>query len=104
MLEIIMTAIALLAMAKGKPTRRRMGRYIRGNVDEELAMAGLASKDVVGAVFDETVNERTFVSSIVAAFALSNWTPIANAGPIIFGVAHGDYSDAEIEEWIENTG
>ncbi len=81
-----------------------MGRYIRGNVDEELALASLASKDVVGAVFDETVNERTYCASIDAVYALANITAAANLGPFIFGVAHGDYSDAEIEEWLENTG
>ncbi len=81
-----------------------MGRYIRGNVDEEVALTTLASKDVVSSIFDEVVNERTLVSSIVANYALSNWTDIANAGPIIFGVAHSDYNDAEVEEWLENTG
>ncbi len=81
-----------------------MGRYIRGNVDEELQLATLATKDVVGAVFDETVNERTLVSSIIATYSLANWTAIANAGPVVFGVAHGDYTDAEIEEYLEITG
>ncbi len=81
-----------------------MGRYIRGNVDEELALAALASKDVVGAVFDEVVNERTYVSSIDAKYAISNWTDTSGAGPVIFGVAHSDYTDAEVEEWIESTG
>ncbi len=95
--------LAMLAAAKRKP-RRRMGRYIRGNVDEEVALTTLASKDVVGAVFDEVVNERTLVSTIVATWSLANWTPIANVGPIVVGVAHGDYNDAEIEEWIEQTG
>ncbi len=91
-------------VAKNRRRRRRMGRYIRGNVDEEVALTTLASKDVVGAVFDEVVNERTLVSSIVATYGLSNWTSIANAGPVVFGVAHGDYTDAEIEEYLENTG
>ena len=81
-----------------------MGRYLRGNVDEELALTSLASKDVVGALFDETVNERTRVTSIVANYALGNLTPGAGIGPVIFGVAHGDYSDAEVEEWLEMTG
>ncbi len=81
-----------------------MGRYIRGNVDEELALTTLASKDVVGAVFDEVVNERTLVSSIVAMYNLANFTPGANIGPFIFGVAHGDYTDAEVEEYLEQTG
>ncbi len=90
-------------MAK-KPSRRKMGKYLRGNVDEELALTALASKDVVGAVFDEAVIERTFVSSIVAKYGLSGWTATAGAGPIIFGVAHSDYTDAEVEEWIEQSG
>ncbi len=89
---------------KPRRRRRRMGRYLRGNVDEELALTALAAKDVVGAVFDEVVNERTRVTSIEATWSLANFTPIANAGPVIVGVAHGDYTDAEIEEWIEQSG
>ncbi len=81
-----------------------MGRYIRGNVDDELALTALAPKDVVGTLFDEVVNERTLVSSIVATYSLANWTDIANAGPVVFGVAHGDYNDAEVEEYLEQTG
>jgi len=104
MILIYIALIAMLAMAKARRPKRRMGRYIRGNVDEEVALTTLASKDVVSAIFDEVVNERTLVSSIVATYSMSNWTDIANAGPIIFGVAHSDYNDAEIEEWLENTG
>ncbi len=81
-----------------------MGRYLKGNVDEELAITGLATKDVVGAVFDEVVNERTLVSSIDATWSMNNMTPAVNAGPIVCGVAHGDYTDAEIEEWLEQSG
>ncbi len=103
MLEILVILIAMIIMAK-KRGRRKFGRYLRGNVDEELALTALASKDVVGAVFDEVVNERTYVSSIKASWSMANFTPIANAGPIVFGVSHSDYTDAEIEEWIESTG
>ena len=91
-------------MGRNKPKRRKFTRYIRGNVDEELDMAGLASKDVVGAIFDEVVNERTFISSIKATWSLANFTPVINSGPIVVGVAHSDYTDAEIEEWLEQTG
>ncbi len=87
-----------------KSGRKRMGKYIRGNVDEELALTSLASKDVVGAVFDEVVNERTLVSSLVASWAMESFTPAVGVGPILVGIAHGDYSDAEIEEYLENTG
>lgn len=79
-----------------------MGKYIRGSVDEELALTTLASKTVVGTTFDETVQERTLVSSIVANWSGKDFT--AGEGPIMVGVAHGDYSDAEIEAVIESTG
>lgn len=103
-----MIAIAVItgfiALAKRGRSKRRMGRYIRGNVDDELGAAALAAKDVVGAVFDEVVNERTLVSSLVATWSMHSFTPVTNAGPLVVGVAHGDYTDAEIEEWIENAG
>ncbi len=81
-----------------------MGRYLRGNVDEELSLGTLASKDVVGAVFDETVNERTLVSSIDAMWTMENFTSADGVGPIVVGVAHGDYTDAEVEEYLEDAG
>lgn len=81
-----------------------MGRYIRGRVDEELALGTLAAKTLIGTTFDETVVDRTLVSSIKAVWSLQNFTAIAGDGPIMVGVAHGDYSDAEIEEVLENTG
>ncbi len=101
---VIVLTIAFIGLAKRGRGKRRMGRYLRGNVDEELSVAALAAKDVVGAVFDEVVNERTRVTSIEATWSLANFTPIANSGPLIVGVAHGDYTDAEIEEWIEQSG
>jgi len=104
MLEILVVVIAMLVMARTPKRRRRMGRYIRGNVDENLDLGTLASLTLVAVPFDETVSERTFVSSLVAIWSLSDFTEIAEAGPIMVGVAHSDYSAAEIEEWIETTG
>jgi len=80
-----------------------MGRYIRGSVDETLQLGTLASKDVGFGLFDEVVNERTLVTSLVAAYSMVGLTPEAGAGPILVGIAHGDYTAAEIEEWIETT-
>ncbi len=81
-----------------------MGKYIRGSVNEQLALTTLASKTVVLVAFDDSVNERTLVSSIVAKYTLSVFTPGSGVGPIMVGVAHSDYSVDEIDEWIENTG
>ncbi len=89
-------------MAK-HPKKRRFRRYIRGEVDEDLDIATLGAKTLVSADFDETVNERTFVSSLDAIWVLSDMTAAANDGPILCGVAHSDYTDAEIEAFIEAT-
>ncbi len=89
---------------RGRGRKRSMGRYLRGTINEGGALGTLGAKVAVGTVFDETVNERTRVTSIEAIYTLSNYTPIALAGPILIGIAHSDYSDAEIEEWIETTG
>ncbi len=81
-----------------------MGRYLRGNVDEELALTTLAGKTLVGSPFDESVAERALLTSIVATYALDDFTLGTDIGPFVVGIAHGDYTDVEIEAFIENTG
>ncbi len=81
-----------------------MGRYLRGNIDEQLSLGTLAAQAAVLAAFDETVNERTLVSSLVASWSMNNFTQGDGIGLIYFGVAHSDYTAAEIEEWIETVG
>ncbi len=103
MIEIvIVVAIAFMLLARKGKGRRRMGRYIRGNVDETLALTTLASRTLISANFDDTVTERTLLSSIVASWSLSGMTAGDNIGPVLMGVAHSDYSSAEIEAWVEN--
>ena len=103
MLEIILTLLCFAFLAKRKPTRRRsMGNYLKGNVDEILSLGTLASVTLISSDFDEAVTEKTLVTSLVASFSLDNLT--SPQGPILFGVAHSDYTDAEIEAVIESTG
>ncbi len=88
----------------GKPKRRRrMGKYIRGAVDESLGAAALAALDVVLAAFDQSVNERMLISSLVATYTMQGLTAATEVGPLMVGIAHSDYTAAEIEEWIETT-
>ncbi len=100
MLELIAVMIAAISMAKhGK--RRYTGFFVarcRGT----LALGTLADDVVVGAVLTDTLAESAFLISVKLVWTLSNLTP--GEGPIEVGVAHSDYSDAEIEAWIENTG
>ncbi len=104
MIAIIIAVVALAMMARKPRPRKRMGRYLRGTVDERLSMASLAGLTAVGAIFDSVVNERTLVSSLVAIWSIGGYTKATNTGPILCGVAHSDYTDTEIEEWIEQTG
>ncbi len=77
-----------------------MGSYIRGNIDENLDLGTLAAKTLVANTWDESVTEKSLVSSIVVTWSLDGL--VAGQGPLLFGVAHSDYTDAEIEEVIEN--
>ncbi len=80
-----------------------MGRYIKGNVNELLNIGTLAAATVVAGIFDNVVDERTLVSSIVATWTVADWTPIADVGPLVVGVAHSDYSAAEILAVVQQT-
>ncbi len=84
--------------------RGNMGNYLKGAVDEELAIATLGANDVVGANFDSVMVERGVVTSLVAAYSIRGLSSASDDGPIMVGVAHSDYDDAEIEEYIENLG
>ena len=80
-----------------------MGRYIPGDIDETLLLPTLASRTLVSTPFDNVVNERTLVSSIIAAYSMTLFTGAADDGPIMVGVAHSDYTDAEIQAVIDAT-
>ncbi len=105
MLEIlvVMAVIAIMMAKHGRRGRRRMGRYIRGNVNEAVPIGTLDTKVATSVIFDNVVNERTLVSSLIATWSIENWTAIAQNGPFVCGVAHSDYNTAEIEEYIEAT-
>ncbi len=88
-------------MAK-KRSKRSMGRYVKGNVDEDFALGTLAANTAVLEASD-TVGERTRITSVDVIYTLAGMTPSDNVGPIEVGFAHSDYSLAEIEEFLELT-
>ncbi len=94
------------AMMARKPTRRkrRMGKYIRGKIEVDGALGALATKALVAIPTAEVTRERMWLSSVKGSWALKDLTLSADDGPVLVGLAHGDYSAAEIEEFIENTG
>ncbi len=105
MLEILLIVLALVLAAK-KPVRRRrsMSGYRKGKVNEQLSLGTLAATTLISAAFGEVLLESARITSIVSTYALKDITIAAGDGPITVGVAHGDYTSAEVEEVLENTG
>ncbi len=102
-LNILMLLFAVsLAMAKRR-RRRNWSKYIDGAIDFVLAATTLAPNTLVSGTLGQSVVDTTRVSSIRCAYSLSNVTPATSVGPMIFGVAHSDYADSEIEQWVEST-
>ncbi len=91
-------------MAKDKRRSRKYRRYLRGAVDIDVELTTLAAKTATSENLADFVTEKAWLSSVVASWDLSTFTKSTGDGPIQCGVAHSDYSSAEIEEWIENLG
>ncbi len=104
LLVVIIAMATALSVALAKRKGRKFRPYIRGMVDEGLTLGTLAATTLVSAAFDEVVDEKAWLSSIVARYTMNGLNPAENQGPILVGLAHSDYTDAEIEEWLENTG
>ncbi len=100
MFNILMMAfIAILLLAKHG--RRR--RYLRGAIDHKLNLGStLAPQTVIGSAIADVLVEEAWLSSVKATWSMDLFTTASNRGPIVVGVAHSDYTDTEIEEWIEN--
>ncbi len=98
---ILLALVASMLARKGR-ARRKFRRYIRGTVDKRLSLGTLAGDTAIAANFDGTVSERTWCSSVVATWGMDEFTTGTDDGPIIVGLAHSDYTAAEIEEWVEN--
>ncbi len=77
--------------------------YLRGAINHKLALTTLGSKVVVGSSVADTLTNKAWLSSVKATWTLANLTESPTVGPILVGVSHSDYSDSEIEAWIENT-
>ncbi len=81
-----------------------MGSYLRGDINQVMDLGTLGAKVALKQVNSEVVDEKTFVSSVVAAWSLDDFTPATTVGPIAVGIAHSDYTATEIEEFLENAG
>ncbi len=105
MLRIILPVLVLLIALVYVRRKRRynaFGRYIPGNVQSDIVLTTLAPATGVLATTD-VVDDTTRISSVKCAYSLEDFTDGAGIGPILVGLAHSDYTLAEIEEYIELT-
>ncbi len=104
----IYTLIALAAVLVGvgmarSRKRKRFRAYLKGQINHKLNIGTLATKTLVGSNIVDVLDEQAWLSSVKATWTLKNVTPGATVGPLLVGIAHPDYTDAEVEEWIENS-
>lgn len=76
-----------------------MPRFKQGRILASKALGVLASVTVIGSDMYTASDSNLRALSVDLTWTWNNAT--AGEGPIICGVAHGDYSDAEIEECLE---
>ncbi len=76
-------------------------KFRSGVIQIDLAMTTLAAKTLVSQGTD-TVVDTARISSIEAVYGMTDFTKTAGTGPFLFGVAHSDYTNGEIESYIEN--
>ncbi len=105
LLCMILVYILLILIAIGAtkhPKRRRRRSRVRPlRVSEQLALGAQTSESVVKGNFDDSVSEKTFLLSLEANWSYSEHTP--DQGSITVGIAHSDYTAAEILEWYDAT-
>lgn len=63
-----------------------------------------SSKDVVKQDESQVLQEKAYLTSVKCQYSLRQYTLVTDAGPVMVGLAHSDYTASEIEEWIENAG
>ncbi len=98
-LYILVALVATIMMAR---KGRKFRRYMRGNIDHKLQLATLAGQTVLGSDIGDTVTDTTWVSSVKATYSIGNFSGAAEIGPLLCGWADSDYTDTEIEQWVEN--
>ncbi len=97
---VILSVLVILMARRRRRRKTNFQKYFKGKIDEDLSMTTLGG-DTLVSVSTDAVVDTTRVSSVHCTYAIRDLTPAKDVGPFIFGVAHGDYGDNEIEEWVE---
>ncbi len=84
------------------PQKRSNKGLLAGRVDEAISVGALAANDVIKSDWIDTPDDSRWMIQLKATWQAAGFTE--GEGPLVVGVAHGDYTAAEIEEWLEVTG
>ncbi len=98
---LLAASLILLGLAKRRSNKRRFNlRKVR--VSSTLSVGGLAAADVIAGSLGGTATSPMRIMSFEGTYS---WIDIAavNDGAMEFGIAHGNYTAAEIEECLEAT-
>lgn len=85
-------------MSKKSARRSRRKGFVAIPFSVSLALLTLADDTVLLGDFVPTLLEDLFVISVDGEWVLDGMTP--GEGPVEVGIAHGDYTDAEVEECL----
>ncbi len=105
MLEILYIIFGLTAFvlaAHRRKSRRSRGTWRQVPIDFTLSLGTLADNDMISGTLTNNAIDSLRAMSLHGTWTLEGAT--ASEGPITVGVAHGDYSAAEMEEWYEAIG
>ncbi len=106
MFNIVLVAIAVIMIVVGATKNQRranFSKYISGAINDRVVATTLAANTLVGANIGQVTIDTCRISSIRGVWTLTNFTPVNNT-TVVVGVAHSDYTDAEVEGWLESAG
>jgi len=83
--------------------RKNFSKYVKGRVQHSFQLGTLGANAAIGSSLQAVTVDSMRCSSLKATWTLSDLTGASEDGPITVGVAHSDYTNAEIEAFIEST-
>ncbi len=101
MIEIIMTLVLAVLLAKRKPSRRRRFNLRMVRINNRVAMGALDTLTVTSGSITTAANDTYRLMSVKASYSWTDIAAVADDG-FTFGLAHSDYTSAEIEECLES--
>ncbi len=98
---IPLIGIVLIVLAARRKRRRWNPNNFVTRIVTSMQLLTLASNTLLGAGLVSASDNEYRAISVRLTWALSDFT--AGEGPITVGVALGDYSDTQIEQWLESS-